>query len=496
MSTEDRLHRLMSTVGQNDVDPGSWSDFVAVAHRHRSRHQIITTAGALAAVVLVSLGTAAVLNLDRAEVDIPPSDRNVVPVPLPEDVPSDCPTAPEFTEGPLGTVAYLGATELHVLDVATGEDWILVQGGAGFGEGLFTREVRISPDGRWVSFGGGLMVPTAGGEVCAPLGEGVHDLEWGPDGRIVALSDGEPDGELVVGGVHETAVGHSYGGYPFKSLALSPDGHLAAVAAIPPDVRVSDHSDESSEWRENLPGLWVIDLEASSDEVLKFSPLLGDQAGIEIAGWSPDGQWILFWNTYDAPSLDADGSPLRALEIETGDVVTITDAMISERDQMTWCAGRLVFTDGGGRGPTQDEKVIASTEPPGWVVAELHPSDFPGSYVDPACDEGGKRLAATRAFTDGVGLSSLILWTEGTDQQTEIRPSGKVGQITGYIHPKLSEDGSTVVVEVMAPNMGGGDGANELLVISGTERTILGLLGSPSSFVHVGGSPSWDWHRP
>lgn len=490
MSTEDRLHRLMSTVGQNDVDPGSWSAFVAVAHRDRSRHQIITTAGALAAVVLVSLGTAAVLNLDRAEVDIPPSDRNVVPVPLPEDVPSDCPTAPEFTEGPLGTVAYLGATELHVVDVATGEDWILVQGGAGFGEGPFTREVRISPDGRWVSFGGGLMVPTAGGEVCAPLGEGVHDLEWASDGRAVALSS---VGSIRTGGPQEMAADISYGGYRFDSLALSQDGESVAVSAMRTDPSPAPYQ-----------AIWLIDWDymmggpaAGRHEEIKF-PILsqGDRPGIEIAGWDPTGEWVLFWNTYDAPSLDADGSPLRALEIETGDVVTITEAMISERDQMTWCAGRLVFTDRGGRAPMQDEKIIASTQPPAWVVTEMHPSDFPGSYVDPACDETGSRLAATRVFTDGGGLSSLILWAEGTTEQTEIRPSGEPGQITGYIHPELSNDGSTVVVEAIAPNMGEGDEANELLVISGTERTILGLLGSPSSFVHVGGSPSWDWHRP
>ncbi|MPZ70620.1 MAG: hypothetical protein GEU71_13990 [Actinobacteria bacterium] len=483
MSTEDRLHRLMSMVGTAEVDPGSWSDFVAVAHRDRLRHRIVAASALVATIAIASLGTAAVLNMDRADLPIPPSDRNVVPVPIPEDVPTDCPTAPEFTEGPLGTVAFLGATELHVVDVATGEDSILVQGGEGFGEGFFAGEVQISPDGQWVSFGEGLVVPTAGGEVCAPLGEGVHSFEWAPDEGVVALNGGE----LLVGGVDESATGHSYGGHPFTSLALSPDGRWAAVAAIPPNARASDRPDESSEWSENLPGLWVIDLEASSDEVLKFSVHLGDLTGIEIAGWSPDGEWILFWNTYqDGASVNADGSPLRVIEVATGEVLTITDYMITARDQLTRCGDRLVFTDGFGR-LMQDKKVIAAAGPPSWDK-EVIGEQTGQSLTDPACDDSGTKLAAVSTRIDGEGAPALVRWNS-TTSPSEVLPIG-----FGVLHPVLSNDGLVAVVEVISDRNATGQ-ANELVKVQGEDTTPLGILGGQSSYPMVGG-PSWDWHRP
>ena len=477
MSTEDRLHRMMSNVGQSEADQNSWADFLTVAHRSHARHRALAAVAVVGVVAASIIGAAALVDRERDNRDLRPSDRNVAPVPIPEDVPSDCPTPPEFTEGALGTVAYLGATELHVVDVATGEDSILVQGGPGFGEGFFAGEVKISPDGQWVSFGEGLMVPTAGGEVCAPLGEGVQDLQWTANGHVVALGNGT----LIQGGPgYETDPFRFEGQLPeFRSMVLQPFTERVAVAAFKGDST----------------SIWTIDL--TSDEVARFQQVSSyGLAEIEIAGWDPEGRWVLYWTKFpNSESLDADGSPLSALELETEKVVTVTEAMISERDQMTWCAGRLVFSDGGGRYSQDGGKVITATEPPVWDRDGLHPSVFPGSYVDPACDETGNHLAATRAFTDGDGLSSLILWVEGTTEQTEIRPSVQLGPITGYIHPELSNDGSTVVVEGMAPVMGDGDGANELLVLSGDERRTLGILGSGSSFIQVGGSPSWDWHR-
>ena len=478
MSTEDRLHRMMSTVGTCDVDTRSWSDFAAVAHRDRSRHQIITTAGALAAVVLVSLGTAAVLNLDRAEVDVPPSDRNVVPVPLPEDVPSDCPTAPEFTEGPLGTVAYLGATELHVVDVATGEDSILVQGGEGFGEGVFSDQVLISPDGQWVSFGGGLMVPTAGGEVCAPLGEDVQDLQWAPDETVVALRDGS----LVVGGWQKEAIVGSYDGYRLETVSLSPNGGYVAVSAA-----ATDPAQDEDE------GIWLIqpDLELpgsgrSSDVAIKYTNLA---QGIEVAGWEPTGQWVLFWNNYGnaSASLNADGTPLRAVEVVSGAVATVTDNMISERDQMTWCGDQLLFADGSGR-LMQDKKVIASAQAPSWAKdVELRHDQL--SLTDPACDDSGSVFTAIATPLSGNGVPSLARWSEGDGRNFPSLPAG----LEGALHAQLSRDGRVSVVEALTDNTGI---ANELIKIEGEDTATLGILGSQSDWPMVGGSRSWDWHRP
>jgi len=52
-----------------------------------------------------------------------------------------------------------------------------------------------------------------------------------------------------------------------------------------------------------------------------------DEFGVvSVAGWDPGGRWVLFWNTYpDSESLNEDGSPLRAVNLATGEVTTITD---------------------------------------------------------------------------------------------------------------------------------------------------------------------------
>lgn len=481
MSTEDRLHRMMSTVGQNDVDQSSWADFLTVAHRSHRTHRALAAVVVIGAVAAAGFGTGALIDR-RADRDVPPSDRNVAPVPIPEDVPSQCPTAPEFAEGALGTVAYLGATELHVVDVATGEDSILVQGGPGFGEGFFAGDVKISPDGQWVSFGEGLMVPTAGGDVCAPLGEDTRNLEWAPDGGAVALSS---EGSIRTGGPREMAGDHSYGGYRFDSLALSPDGESIAVSAVPSDPPGNEDG-----------GLWVIERDtlvgtpqAGVEPEVRFDELSHeeDMQGIEIAGWDPIGGWVLFWTSYgkDAASLNAEGGPLWALEIDRSEVVPITDAMISERDQMTWCGDRLLFTDGAGR-LMQDKKIIAGAQPPSWekeVIAE----DQASSLSDPACDKAGSGLIAISTTTGGDRGPALYGWSAGTDL------TGMFGSAFAILHPTLSHDGRVAVVEVQPDRTGQ---ANELLRVRGEETSALGILGGQSSYPMVGGSPTWDWHRP
>lgn len=474
MSAEDRLHRMMSNVGQSDVDQSTWADFVSVAHRDRSKHRLVTAVAVVGAVVAASFGTAAVLNQERTDRDLRPTDQSFAPVPIPVDVPRDCPTPPDVTEGAFGTVAYLGATELHVVDVASGDDSILVQGGPGFGEGFFSDEVRISPDGQWVSFGGGLMVPTAGGDLCAPLGVGLHDLQWTPDGRAVALSDGS----LIVGGPGREPIpiapefdGTRYEGYAFESFVLSPDGERAAVAAV----------------GKNQADLWVVDFR-TMPEVVRFSVSAEEFGGVSVAGWDPDGRWVLFWNTYpDSESLNADGSPLRAVNLATGEVTTITDYMVSERDQMAWCGDRLVFTDGIGR-LVQDKKVIAEAQPPSWDKGVLRAAEGV-SYVDPACDGPGRNLAAIETATAGSSVSSLLRWTDGGGELDGLLPpSGR-----GFLHPQLSQDGTTVVAELTTDKTGV---ANEVVVIDGEGMRTLGILGAQSSFPLMGGSPTWDWHHP
>lgn len=487
MNVEERLHRMMSNVG-GDVAEGAWTDFLSTAHRRHTRYRVVTAFAIVAAVVAAGVGTAAVLNMEGNDLDLMPADRNIVPAPIPVDVPTGCPTPGEVDEGSLGTVAYLGATELHVVDVATGHDEILVQGGPGFGEGFFAGEVRISPDGRWVSFGEGLMVPTAGGEVCAPLGQGVQDLQWTPDGRAVALNGGS----LTVGGpglvankIHDDFVPR------FESFVMSPDGQRAA-AAVSPSAHETDRS-----------GIWVVDI--SSEEVVRLTRTTTDPAGVVIAGWDPKGRWVLFWNTYpNSESAHADGSPLRALNIDSDETVELSDGMPRDRGQVASCDGFVVIADVPGR-LAEEGHVITILDPADWTSHPL-PGDEGESYVDPSCggDEAETldQIVATaapgaEATLGEVEKQTSIVWLDPHSGEVFNR-TAVPGRISRF--PVMSPSGY-VVFE--ARERGASEG--ELYLYGTYDQPINPLDGELTrlaEFVHVddypylGGTRSWDWHQP
>lgn len=81
-----------------------------------------------------------------------------------------CPTA--ATPG-AGSFAWAAGGTLRVVDLRTCRVRVLVSRGA-------APPVRISPDGRWVGFGSGSIVPIGGGRVKHPLGAGVASWQWSP----------------------------------------------------------------------------------------------------------------------------------------------------------------------------------------------------------------------------------------------------------------------------------------------------------------------------
>src|SRR5207253_10802569 len=80
----------------------------------------------------------------------------------------------------LGSVAYLRAGALHVADLSTCRDRVLVRDAG--------PPVRWSPDGRWIAFGDGRMVRAAGGAARRPLGTAMASWAWSPTGDFAGVT--------------------------------------------------------------------------------------------------------------------------------------------------------------------------------------------------------------------------------------------------------------------------------------------------------------------
>lgn len=329
-----------------DVPPG--------ALRRARMAASLSLAGAGAALVVVAVGAFLGLQALRA---IRGPEPGTVPTPGQDERAykfGQCEFAPGLGTTELGAVAYVRDDALHVVDVATGEDRILVERGVQADESM---PVGWSPDGRWISFGPGRLVPAAGGRPCQPLGVDLFGLTWSPtealfvaktaDGALVAGVSGGPETELLPPG---SGVG---------SFAFDPSGRYVAAGFFQREGE-----------RVKAAGIVLFDLQTGGKrEVVGYGP----EEGIDprVATWSPDGQWILYWDTFGlSASLSADGGPLKAIPVLGGEPVTVVDGMLFYRDFLTWCGNTLVVAAGGGRSVTEGKGLVAA-QPPGWDADPL-----------------------------------------------------------------------------------------------------------------------------
>src|SRR5712691_1666873 len=90
-----------------------------------------------------------------------------------------CPTARLTDAARLGDVAWIEAGTLRVIDLPTCRQTVLLSSGA-------APPVRFSPDGQWLAFGDGRVVPVAGGSVQQPFGSPVTAWTWSPTADLLA----------------------------------------------------------------------------------------------------------------------------------------------------------------------------------------------------------------------------------------------------------------------------------------------------------------------
>ena len=121
-----------------------------------------------------------------------------------------------------------------------------------------------------------------------------------------------------------------------------------------------------------------------------------------LAGWSPDGRWLLYWpQSICSASLAADGFALYAVASGGGGrPVRAVAHMLLYPDFLTWCGARLIAASTPDRETEIDGKLV-QTVPPAW---RQHPLTGARrlSWVSPSCSASGGWLVAAAGANQGI----------------------------------------------------------------------------------------------
>ncbi|TAK32809.1 MAG: hypothetical protein EPO21_14535 [Chloroflexota bacterium] len=265
----------------------------------------------------------------------------------------------------LGRLAFVRGGDIWVQDLPDGKAVRLTQDGR-------NDTPLWSPSGEWLAFRKGvttaglyqLWIARATGTDARSIdivrsGMG-RQIDWSPvEDRIAYISR---NGLYVVdvdGGTPRELVAPSPRlGAGVESLAWSPDGQWVAMEKR--DLEGSSKPEQGqTPPRPTAQGLWRAKADGSAIESVYLNP---DpvQTQSYLAGWSPDGQFLLFWQGQQmSGSFLADGAPLMRVPITGGIPVQLTK-MLARLDFLTWAPDgqKLALVDGTYRS-TWHRKTIA-----------------------------------------------------------------------------------------------------------------------------------------
>jgi hypothetical protein len=377
VNDEYRLRKFLKRAdGSPPPSAPDWSSVAARGRRSLRIRRIVLAVATLTAVAGSALIAARITGDVR-----PPADRpGPYPSPSPGEVNRRCPEAGVVSPGPLGVVVFRSDEDLRVVDVAAAEERVLARA-IPFEE--TTNPVRVSPDGRWVSFGPGRFVPVAGGEVCAPFGRRLSEVAWLPEGNFVATTR---RGGFVRGNVRGVVSELLPAGWGASGYALDPGTGVAAVTRL---VRAGDG-------RVREVGLYLVDTATGeSSELVDIPPRRAVEP--RVAAWVGAGTRILYWNAPAlAASLAADGAPLMVVDTTTGGTSRVADGMLMSDAQIASCrdGDATVVSVGGGREITYG-KELAAVRPPSYLAVPLR-SAPPGNAFWPDCFDGYVAATVTK----------------------------------------------------------------------------------------------------
>jgi Tol biopolymer transport system component len=291
----------------------------------------------------------------------------------------------------VGQVAFIRDGNLWVQMVAAGQPRRLTEGG-GYDHPAW------SPSGEWLAVrrASGYVTIRADGSVSHSLQE-LMQAAWAPDRDELAYLDAEgrigavrPDGSEGRALVTPGAAG------PLGPPAWSPDGGRLAFTAGPGEGPTT-------------PLAQVATVEAGGGAVAEAVSVRRSPAVcFSLAGWSPDGRWILSWQQDPcSPSLQAAGSPLMAAEARGtggGKSRQLVERMLPYPEFVAGSAAAdlLAVVDGAGRVAWTHKQVLL-VDP---ATGRQTPVSRAGmAAVDPAWAPDGRQLAFVVGPATGAEFS-------------------------------------------------------------------------------------------
>ena len=124
-------------------------------------------------------------------------------------------------------------------------------------------------------------------------------------------------------------------------VAFSPSGRSLAIDVGGDRVEVIDAAGENN------------------TTIYRVTP--GTNAPTEVAAWSADGGWVLFFSRFPGKP----GVPLNAAPAEGGAWGNVFEPVLPYGDFLTWCGNRHVLSGGAKRSPSEGNQILISG-PPQW----------------------------------------------------------------------------------------------------------------------------------
>jgi len=244
---------------------------------------------------------------------------------------------------------------------------------------------RWSPDGQWLMYVATVeytrgsdqqavrhwLVLTENAEAWPTITGGTESLAsnplWAPVGHRLAFISSDPDVVLPTGEHRSRGdlwvldIGQNY---KTEAKQIMPPGSGVGRFTWSPDgVWLAFERWEATS-EDGLPtplGLWRVRADGTGlSEVYGNADPLNAQS--RLAGWSPDGQYLLFWQGPMSASIEADGLPLMSIALTAGEPQRLGETLLYS-DYLAWPpqGDRLALVKGSGR-PTWANKQI-------WTVA-------------------------------------------------------------------------------------------------------------------------------